>query len=267
MRFSVNYRVLLNVALILFVHSGFAQQNQKPNLEFDHVLFFVNDDFLKDSLDQLFTPAEKLTTEHKNQGTVGYYYLFYNTYIELLFLKDSAKADLNKVNFGSDYLSRWYNDEKHNPIGIGMLMSPWDTSLINDNFHIYRSDDSPAGEFYLLSKDNNDLSQPMIYVSQPHRAYDSLESFEEIEDRPEEIREDLRNYLTHNCGVRKLTHVKYSHSNKKEEEGNLNLLKESTGIQVEYSEMTAITLVFDDGSRNVKEQFRLGDSVRLIIEY
>jgi len=264
---SVRYFLPISFAFFLFIQSIVGQENHKPNLVFDHILFFVNDESLKDSLDKILTPAEMLTTEHKNQGTVGYYYLFYNTYIELLFLQDSAKADLNKANFGSDYLSRWSYDKKHNPIGIGMLMSPWDTSLIDDNFHVYRSDDSPEDEYYLMSPANIDLSQPMIYVSQPQRAYESLESLEEINDRPEEIQEDLRNYLTHSCGIKKLTQVKYSHSGEKDQEGNVRLLKKSPGVQVEYADKTTITLVFDEGVKNVKEEYLINDIVRVIIEY
>lgn len=86
---SIKYHwVWLLAMLLLLAHFGCIPANQDQKLQYDHILFFVNDYALKDSLDAFFTPAEKLTTEHKSQGTIGYYYLFYNTYIELLFLAD-----------------------------------------------------------------------------------------------------------------------------------------------------------------------------------
>lgn len=94
-------------SILLVGHIGYGQDTLGQNLSYDHIVLFANDYALKDSLDRIFTPAEKLTTEHKTQGTIGYYYLFYNTYIELLFLHDTTRAKLNQDDFGSDYLSRW----------------------------------------------------------------------------------------------------------------------------------------------------------------
>ena len=162
--------------MFLLVNSSYGQSASKTDLEFDHLVIFVNNDALKDSLDKLFTPAEKLTTEHNSQGTIGHYYLFYNTFIELLFLEDSTKALQNTENFGSNYIQRWARGDSTCPIGFGMKMSPWDTSLVGKNFHNYQSNDSPDEEYYLMSNYNTNLKQPLIYVSMPHRAYKLLSS-------------------------------------------------------------------------------------------
>ena len=252
--------------ILLLGHSSYGQDTLKPNLEFDHILLFVSNDALKDSLDKIFTPAEKLTTEHRNQGTIGYYYLFYNTYIELLFLQDSINVQRNKDNFGSNYLLRWSKDERYCPIGFGMLMTPWDTSTINANFHKYLSNDSPEGEYYLMPKYNDILSDPFIYISQPHHAYQSLESLEEIDGRPKEIRNDLKKYLTHKSQVTTITQILYSSSNENIDEGNMKILQESSTVHVERSDSTSLTLVFDNGI-NERKEFMLSDQIRLIIKY
>jgi hypothetical protein len=246
----------------VFLHTVHGQDATKPDLKFDHILLFVSDHAIKDSIDQIFTPAEKLTTQHTNQGTIGYYYLFYNTYIELLFLDDSMKVNQNKANFGSDYLVRW----SENPVAFGMAMTSWDTNGIKKDFHIYRSDDSPPEEYYLMSQYNNDPSRPLIYISQPHRAYQPLDSIEEVNQRPEEIREDLRKYLTHKNQVRGLTEILYSCADEKDNEGNMRILQESPSIEVKKSDLTSITLAFD-GNKGERKAFMINDQTKLILEY
>jgi hypothetical protein len=264
---SNKYHVVGLLSIVLLITNfGYGQVAKDHKLEYDHILLFVSDYAIKDSLDRIFTPAEKLTTEHKSQGTIGYYYLFYNTYMELLFLQDTINAKANKENFGSDYLSRWTQDKSHCPIGFGMLMTPWDTSTINVNFHKYQSSDSPNDEYYLMSKNNNDLSKPFIYISQPDRAYKSLESLEDIDERPEEIRDELKKYLTHSKNLKKISRIIYSYAGVSEVEGNMNILQESKIIDVQKSNSTSLTLIFDNG-RNEQKEFMINDQIKLIIEY
>ena len=199
-------RVFRSVILLLLLSSmAFCQDTKPPSLHFDHIVIFVSNDDLKRSLDQFFTPAEKLTTAHKNQGTTGHYYLFYNTYIELLYLTDSAKARINQDLFGSDYVGRWSGKEDVSPIAFGMNMMPWDTAFANANYHKYQSFDAAPDEYYLMSRQNSDLSSPLIYVSMPNRAYQAINSMEDVEDRPAEIRDDMRKYLTHPVSATELS--------------------------------------------------------------
>jgi hypothetical protein len=256
----------LIVFFLVLGDSTYGQHTMNPKLEFDHILLFVHNHSLKDSLDEIFTPAEKLTTQHKNQGTIGYYYLFYNTYVELLFLQDSIHAQRNVENFGSDYVSRWSQNQRYCPIGFGMLMSPWDTNTQNIHFHKYPNRDSPGNEYYLMSEYNHDLSKPFIYISQPHRAYKSLETLHEIDHRPEEIREDLRSYLTHKNQVRRISRIIYSYSTESHSEGNLKFLKENPMIVVSKSGSDSLTLEFDNG-QNGQKAFMLNDHTTLIIKY
>ena len=263
MRFRTSALFLL--VYTLSFKSSFGQTTTDAKLNFDHLLFFVSDPSIKDSLDQLFAPAEKLTTEHYHQGTIGYYYLFYNTYIELLFLEDSGRVKENSKRFGSDYLRRWSEESRCNPISFGMIMDPWDTSAIEMSYHIYQSKDAPEEEYYIMSAANRDLSQPFIYVSQPHRAHKPISSMEDIQNRPEEIREDLRNYLTHPTQVQRLSRIIYT-TPEKEHEGNLKIIEENEAIRVEESDMTSITLLFDDGKGNSKS-LMINQEVKLIIRY
>lgn len=224
--------------------------SEEIHLEYDHIVLFINDSTIKDSLDLLFTPAQNLITKHDVQGTIGYYYLFYNTYIELIFLTDSTNAKLNKDNFGSDYISRWNKHGNSCPIGFGMSISPWDTTTLNKEFHVYRSNDSPEGEFYLMSNYNKSLQQPLVYVSMPHRKYKSLKSLDEINQRPEEIRTDLKNYLTHSSQVKNISRIVYS--SKMKNNDNLNYLKNNTMVQCIKADSTSLTLTFDNNTKKQK---------------
>lgn len=264
MRKSIYHYFLL--IFVLLAGPGYGQSAEKPKLEFDHILIFTRDHALKDSLDKIFTPAEKLTTEHTHQGTIGHYYLFYNTYIELLFLTDSTRASENVNNFGSDYVKRWEESGPFCPIGFGMLMTRWPKTIENLPFRKYQSSDSPDGEYYLMSEYNNDPSQPMIYVSMPKRAYESLDSIQEVMQRPEEIRADLRKYLTHDSGVKSISQIIYTYTKENEAHGNLDILKNSPGVEVKSSESASLTLVFDSHG-NQQKQLLLNNGTKLILKY
>ena len=264
---SIKYHLVVILTLtLLLANSGYGQDNSDQKLEYDHILLFASDYALKDSLDRIFTPAEKLTTEHKSQGTIGYYYLFYNTYIELLFLQDTLNAKLNKVNFGSDYLSRWIQDESYCPVGFGMIVNPWDTIIENTDFHKYVSNDSRNDEYYLMSKYNSNLSQPLLYVSMPHRAYKPVKSLDEIDERPKEIRSDLKEYLTHESQVKRITKIIYSYSSENKDKGNMKILQKNSSIHIERSDSISLTLVFDN-ERTKQKKLRLNDHTKLIIKY
>lgn len=240
-------------------------RDKNPELKFDHIVLFASNMALKDSLDRYFTPAEKLTTRHPNQGTKGYYYLFYNTYIELLFLEDSIKASENRERFGSDYLLRWSNRQENNPIGFGMIYPAWDTTLIKNQFHVYHSLDSREDEYYLMAKSNTEPGHPLVYISMPERSYKSIDSIKEIDSKPLEIREDLRRYLTHPSKAKRLNQVTYQ-SSVSDKEGNLKLLKGIPSIQLAKGDSTVLNLVFDQGDIGTCE-IMINPTTRLSIKF
>ncbi|MEM9052370.1 MAG: hypothetical protein AAGC47_09995 [Bacteroidota bacterium] len=243
-----------------------AQNVDQPKIEFDHIVLFVSDDALRDSLNQIFTPAENLTTVHENQGTTGYYYLFYNTFIELLYLTDSAKARINQNRFGSDYVARWSGKEDVSPIAFGMNMLPWDTAHAKANYHRYQSLDAAPEEYYLMSRYNGEQDSPLIYISMPNRAYQSLNSLEDIKSRPAEIREDMRKYLTHSVAATELSKVIYSTRESAQVPENLMLLRRTSMIKVESSETEQLILVFGEGQKGSKE-FWVNPDTKLIVRY
>ena len=106
----------------------------------------------------------------------------------------------------------------------------------------------------------------MIYISQPHRAYQSLASLEDVEERDEEIRDDLRKYLTHKRDLKKITQIIYAYTNENKLEGNLTILQESSMVDVVKSNSASITLVFDN-QRNEQKEWMLNNQTRLIIQY
>lgn len=245
----------------------FGQNPPAVKFKFDHLVLFVNDDALKDSMDNFFTPAKKLTSEHKTQGTIGYYYLFLNTYIELLFLNDSAMAISNEEKFGSEYISRWSSGGTYCPVGFGLSMIPWDTSLVKGKFTAYQSSDTPLNEYYLMSIHNKDLNQPLIYVSMPHRNYKPFQSLEEIDRRADESkREDLKTYLTHKSKVKNLTRIVLTGSCKAAKEENIRIVDDLTGIQHQYADTASLMLEFDKGKER-RRVYMLNDRMKLIINY
>jgi hypothetical protein len=242
----------------------FFTSQAEVELEYDHLVIFVQDESLKDSLDLYLTAAEKLSTTHPEQGTRGEYYLFYNSYLELLYLEDSTKAIANQSRFGSDYLKRW-NPELSVPLAIGMSLPNWEEDHSSPLFHKYSSDES-SDDFYLMSVHNQDHSQPMVYVSRPEREYETIDKIEDIEEKPAEIREDLRNYLSHPSGIKQLSWISYSPNKYKSISGNLNLMGKSEMIRFKKSVDSEIRLVFDEGLKGEK-QFKINRHWRLTISF
>lgn len=252
--------------LLLFISfCAKAQPQTQAKFRYDHIILFTTDIYLKDSLDRIFTPAQKLTTKHTKQGTIGHYYLFYNTYIELLYLEDSAVAKNNAVKFGSNYLSRWKPDGHATAIGFGLMAKFHSKAAASNNFHKYYSGDSPGSEYYLMSVHNKDSTQPFLYISMPHRGYESINSIQEISQRPQEIQEDLKSYLTHDSGIQSISKITYKYRAELLKSENLKLLSQ-TGVVTQKSASTSLTLRFDTDQKKRKE-FYINETETLILYY
>lgn len=259
--------VLLLLGTILF-HScqPSTEIQEEAELVYDHLLIFTNDLSLKESLDTLLTPAEKLTTIHSNQGTKGYYYLFFNTYLELLYLEDSLEIQSNEERFGSNYLQRWDSAGTSNPFGFGLIMKPWEPQRFAEDFHKYQSLDAPPEEFYLMGLGNENQSEPMVYVSMPQRAYEGFESLDEVDEKVEEFkRSDLKSYLQHPTSIRKLTQVKFTSPEMEGE--NLEWIKELSAVDSQKGNEGMVVLVFDEGVQGKEKRFPLTDHYTLVLQY
>jgi len=255
-----------SVLLVALVSVPFnvVAQHQSAEFEFDHVLLFVQEDGLEDSLiHHLFTPAEKLTTAHTEQGTLGKYFLFYNTYIELLYLKDKSKAIENENRFKSAYVKRW--ETGGCPLSFGLSLTPFDTTLTPYKFNTYSSLDAPKNEYYLMSAYNTSY-YPMLYVSMPDRAYRKYDSFEQIDQVVEaDKREDVKRYLTHPSGIKRLTQVIVTTPHAEADQQNIQLLQSLANTQVINGDQYALTLVFDEGLQG--KEYHFNGSFELIIRY
>lgn len=235
---------------------------QQPALRFDHLVFFVPDTALEHALTQaLFHPAEHLTTRHRAQGTEGRYVLFLNTSIEFLYLRDSSRAEANEARFGSAYVQRWQYGT--NSFAFGLIADPFDSSAAG--FHVYASPDMPQNERYLMADGNTDLTQPLIYASMPHRAHKTLASLEEVERVDPAIRDDLRHYLSHPSGIRRLTGVKLTVPERVLRSGNVALLQGLDALLVQAGSQYALMLEFDEGTQG--REFRWNKGMDLCITY
>ena len=249
----------LLLASLLFT---FAAPAQHTTLRFDHLVFFVADSSLEQALtQQLFHPAEKLATPHPGQGTEGHYVLFLNTSIEFLYLRDSAAARRNEDRFGSRYTQRW--EPGANPIAFGLIAEPFDTTLVG--FHTYHGPDQPEGERYLMAAGNTDPTQPLLYASMPHRAHKTMSSMEEVERADPAIREDLRHYLSHPSGIRRLTGLVLTVPDSTMGAGNVALLQDLEGVEVRKGDGHALTLEFDGAAQG--REFRWSEGPELLIRY
>lgn len=218
----------------------------EAKFELDHIVIFVTDTQLEDLLRHgPLTYGDKLATKHLNQGTLGHYYIFYNTFIEFLYLENATLARNNQKLFKSNYSERWSTNDTICPFGFGLTMTPFDTSLTSFPLSTYYSLDLSKEEYYLMSEYNNDHSQPLIYVSAPNKAYNKLDTLSQLDDMFEDpVRNDFRTYLTHPAGIKQLTKTVVTLP-KGVKGGNLELIQKLKEIEIKWGTSYALTLVFD----------------------
>ncbi|MCG8328010.1 MAG: hypothetical protein MI974_10015 [Chitinophagales bacterium] len=234
--------------------------------EFDHIVIFSQNTTIEDSLQKsILTKGDKLTTTHKTQGTLGNYYIFYNTFIEFLYLNDTLAALKNERLFKSDYTSRWENDDPICPFGFGLRLSPFDTSQTSFPLTAYHSLDSPKDEYYLMSKFNVDNEQPLIYISSPQRGYISIDSLSEVDQIFDpHVSNDFKEYLTHPSEIKNLTKVVVTVPEDVSKE-NLELLSTLRDFEIREGKGYELFLIFDNAIQG-KELF-LKEPFELTIRY
>lgn len=241
-------------------------ETEEAKFELDHIVIFIDDPYMEDTLKSgIMTFGDKLSTKHPNQGTYGHYFIFYNTFIEFLYLEDSAIARKNEDRFKSKYSQRWGKDNNVCPFGFGLTLTPFDTSKTTFPLVTYESLDSPNGEYYLMSEFNRSNDQPLIYVSTPDRAYMKLDSLNQVDQRFEDpVREDFRNYLSHPSEIKKLTKMIVIVP-EDVTDGNIKLLEELENVEIERGEDYALTLIFDNELQG--KEVSLNSTFTLNIKY
>ncbi|MGD1847842.1 MAG: hypothetical protein ACFB10_20810 [Salibacteraceae bacterium] len=263
MRFSVG--LFFFAGVVAFCLSSCDFRKQPPELSFDHLVLFVEQG---DSIDrffhQHFTLAEKATTVHDSQGTEGHYFLFFNTFVELLYLNDSSKAVENETRFGSAYIPRW--SPEYCPIGVGLQLMPFDTSGMSALYHTYSSINDGSFNFYWMPKANRNQEQPLLYISEPERSYHQFESLEEVDEKVEDFkREDVKRYLTHPKGMQRLSKIRIEVSADQLNGKNVATLNRLPQVEVSRGDGYRIVLEFDDHRR--RKRLKSGGKLPLEVHY
>ncbi len=248
--------------LLPFTSFGQIDSNS-ASVELDHIVFFVSDSSLEELLDQHFTQATLLSTQHTTQGTSGKYYLFYNTFIELLYLNDKIVAQENEGRFKSEYSKRWHNTEAC-PFGFGINTIPFNNSSFKPPFEKYRGLNSAEDDYYLMAPSNRDLKQPLIYISLPEKKYKQFNSIEDVDKEEEYKREALRSYLSHKSKTKRLSKIVLT-TNSDTVNESYRLLQETKTIQIDEFKEEQLILSFDNEEQG-KEIVYKGE-FNLIIRY
>lgn len=241
-------------------------ETKKAGFELDHIVIFAPSTDAEDTLKQtVMTFGDKLTTEHLHQGTSGHYFVFYNTFIEFLYLDDTAAALRNESLFKSPYTQRWKTGNNICPFGFGLTLTPFDTAQTTFPLSPYFSLDSPEEEYYLMSDYNSRSGQPLIYVSPPNRAFQKVDSLSQIDQMFKgPVREDFRAYLTHPSGIKNLTKVVLTLP-EGVKDGNAARLQKLQEVEIKKGDDYALTLIFDHGSQG--KEMVLNAPFKLKIRY
>jgi len=261
------FRYLISTLIILYVFDCRSQsENEEAKFEFDHILIFSKNSSVEDSLkNEIFTFGGKLSTKHPNQGTFGHYFIFFNTYIEFIYLEDSVLAKQNESRFRSKYTKRWSNSKNICPFGFGLNLTPFDTNQTDFPLLSYKSLDVPGEDYYLMSSHNKDMSQPLIYISTPIHAYKKMDSINQVDMLfDEKVKDDFRNYLSHPSEIKKLTKLILTVP-KEVNGGNIDLIQQQEIIEIAKSDHYGITLVFDHGEQG--KEFVLDSHFELKVKY
>ena len=235
----------LNFIFLLLAFNCKAQDRLCEKSKFDHIVFFVIDSTIEETLDSILTLGDKLTTHHKHQGTISHFYLFYNTYIEFIYPLDTLRIKENSKIFGSEYLKRWSKDTSICKLGVGVINIPFDSTC--SNYHTYYSRDSEG--YYLMADGNSNSSDVLIYASDSAHRYKSFDSIEDLKWLyPEKYLNDFVNYSTHPSGIKYLTKIEitkpdFAKTTNFESISTFEIISTKPGEQFKYK------LIFDRNMR------------------
>jgi len=201
--FLATFFCLLFLSTSLYANTSISE----PKLSLDHIILFL--DNTKENLSRMnaagFNEAKALYTRHDGQGTKGYYNLFYNSFLEFLYLESKDEALKNIDNFGSNYIDRWRKNKKICGFAIGLQMKPFKVSKTPFKFSKYVTSLKETQNYYIMSLDNKNSSSPMVFISKPeayHKSINHLSDLMRISDL--NIRKDVVRYMSHENGS---THI------------------------------------------------------------
>ena len=151
------------------------------------------------------------------------------------------------------------------PDAFGLIAEPFDTTLAG--FHLPRP--RPTRRRTLPDgRGQHRPTQPLLYASMPHRAHKTMSSMEEVERADPAIREDLRHYLSHPSGIRRLTGLVLTVPDSTMGAGtNVALLQDLEGVEVREGDGHALTLEFDGAAQGREFRWSEGPELRSATEH
>lgn len=253
-------------ALLLWAGAGCAgapDEGPAPPrpMEFDHVVVLVSDEELERWLSEFLTPAAALETRHDGQGTRGRYFLLLDAFVELLSLEDPAEVRENVEEFGSDYAVRWSAAANASPFAVGLTVDSIDPATAPFPAIVYRSQ---GGGAYLMARGNVDAAAPLVYATDPSRAYRRRASIDEVDSIEDPARrEEVRRYLTHPAGMERLTRVVVTVPVGDGDLPNARLLDALDRVEVVEGAAHHLLLELDRGASGRTREFRGQPAVTL----
>lgn len=240
--------------------------SEESNLVLDHIIIFSNSALVTELVDNGMTEAKLLKTIHNGQGTVGNYFLFYNFFLEVMSKTNEQEIKDNINRFGSNYLKRWDLNSLGCNFAIGFALNPFDEKKVSFEFHKY----IPKGQtenYYIMSKGNNEIRVPSIFVTLPKYQYKSIQSLADLSRIADnEKRSTVKKYLTHKNKTKKLTKMDVLLPKSVDRDTqNIKILKNFKNVNLEYGNECQLTLEFD--SFSMQKEIRFQSSPGLIIRY
>lgn len=235
------------------------------SLRLDHIFILIDstNNVHQEFVNAGLTSAENWTSPHPQQGTIGEYFFFLNFYFEFLYISNSEEAIKNIENFGSNYVyrSKW-KDSNYFPFGLGFVLND-STKAIPFDTHTYKAEWMGKDNVFKMSKSNEDLNEPIVFVEPKEWANEIFENIEQLQTK--ENIED-REYRRNNLGLKKLTKVILVIPKKEEQfSQTLNELNELENIEIKSGEEPLLVLEFDETEQ--KKELDFEKKLRIKIKY
>jgi hypothetical protein len=256
----------LNFCLVVFVCLQGTLNAQfkdvKTGLVLDHIFILApaNDTTARTFQAQGMTLAKKWRTPHPGQGTTGDFFFFFNFYLEILTLTDSAEARRNIPNFGSKYPSRASGDGVR--FGLGFRQEPPDSSKIGFPVKNYRSKWMEGLSLHMANS-NADPREPIVFVEPPEFANQEFATAADL-DAAAKYNPDAKTYRLHPTGIERLTFVKLTVPKKKKQYSQtLKTLRGVQNLQIVPGKKQLLELTFDNGKQGKTLDFREASGLQI----
>lgn len=217
-------------------------QSETQPLRLDHIFILVDstNNVHQKLITAGLTSAENWTTLHPQQGTTGHFFFFLNFYLEFLYVSNSDEATRNIDSFGSNYVqrSKW-SDANYVPFGLGLVLNDT-TKAIPFETHTYKAKWMGKDNVLKMSKSNDNLKEPIVFVEPSMWANEIFNSIEQLQTKKNL---EAKKYRQNNLGIKKLTKVILIIPEKEEQfSQTLKELKKLENIEIKSGEEPLLVL-------------------------